>query len=198
MFVDPTSQFSDHCMTMDVAIQTQVSHGDDVEEEDSSQSFGCDSSWWSTHGDGNFDPPTYLEPAESGVLVGEEQETTGMGIYPNSDGQKCIADLVWEAVKIKLGTPQTPASDVCSGGSVSQSSNVTENPSGTGKGEASAGGVSAPARRGRARARARHASRHRMRACSAHPRHARHSRARCVARHGTSRRHNRRRHTRRG
>ena len=140
MFVDPTSAFSSHCMSMNVAIQTTVTHGEDVEEEDSNQSFGCDSSWFSTHGSGNFDPPTYLEPAESGVLVAELQETTDMGVFPNQDGQQCIADLIWEAAKIKLGIPQAPTDQVC-GQSNSTTSDPILDPTGSGTGEGSAGGA---------------------------------------------------------
>lgn len=146
IFVDPSSSFSSHCMKMEVAIQTQVSHGDEVVEEDSNQQFGCETSWFSTHGSGNFDPPTYLEPAQSGVLVGEEQETTEMGIFPNKEGQQCIADLIWEATKIKLAVPQKPEEEVC-GKSNSTTSNPTLDPTGTGKGEASAGGASGAAPR---------------------------------------------------
>jgi hypothetical protein len=146
MFIDPSSAFSSHCMKMEVAIQTQVSHGDEVVEEDAEKSFGCETSWWSTHGSGNFDPPTYLEPADSGVLVGEEQETTGMGVFPNQEGQQCIADLVWEAVKIKLAVPQAPEQEVCEQ-SNSTTSNPTLNPTGPGTGEASAGGAAGAAPR---------------------------------------------------
>jgi hypothetical protein len=144
MFIDPTSAFSSHCMKMEVAIQTQVSHGDEIVEEDSEKGFGCETSWWSTHGSGNFDPPTYLEPAASGVLVGEEQETTGMGVFPNQEGQQCIADLIWEAVKIKLAVPQAPEQEVCEQ-SNSTTSNPTLNPTGPGTGEASAGGAAGAA-----------------------------------------------------
>jgi hypothetical protein len=114
VFVDPSSFFSKHCMKMEVDIQTQVSHGDEVIEEDAEKNFGCENPFW-TEGSLGADPPTYLEPAESGVLVGEEQETTGMGIHPNNEGQSCIAELIWEAVKIQLGVAEKPGESVCEG-----------------------------------------------------------------------------------
>jgi hypothetical protein len=114
VFVNPSSSFSSHCMKMEVDIQTQVSHGDEVEEEDGEAEFGCSTPWWS-EGDVGLEPPLYLEPAESGVLISEMQQTTGMGAYPNEEGQSCIAELIWEAVKIKLGVPQAPGQGTCEG-----------------------------------------------------------------------------------
>lgn len=114
VFVDPSSFFTKHCMKMEVDIQTQVSHGDEVIEEDTEKNFGCENPFW-VEGSLGAEPPTYLEPAESGVLVGEEQETTGMGIHPNNEGQSCIAELIWEAVKIQLGVAQAPGESVCEG-----------------------------------------------------------------------------------
>jgi hypothetical protein len=112
VFVNPSSSFSSHCMKMEVDIQTTVSHNDDVEEEDGEAEFGCSTPWWS-EGDVGLEPPTYLAPAESGELLTEMQETTGMGAYPNEEGQSCIAELIWAAVKIKLGVPQAPGQGTC-------------------------------------------------------------------------------------
>jgi hypothetical protein len=48
--------------------------------------------------------------------------TSGMGVYPNDDGHKCISDLIWEAdtidpgvspLKWKLGVPEAPNSNIC-------------------------------------------------------------------------------------
>jgi len=36
-----------------------------------------------------------------------------MGKYPNDTGQKCISDLIWEAVKQKLGVPEAANSNIC-------------------------------------------------------------------------------------
>ena len=40
-----------------------------------------------------------------------------MGFNPNAKGHDCISDLIWEAVKNKLGVPEPPAQDseVCDG-----------------------------------------------------------------------------------
>lgn len=66
--------------------------------------------------------PFYLFPAAPGVLLQESQTTSGMGVYPNDDGHKCISDLTWEAdtpepgvtpLKWKLGVPEQPNSNIC-------------------------------------------------------------------------------------
>jgi hypothetical protein len=38
------------------------------------------------------------------VLTRKSQTTKGMGVYPNADGHKCIADVIWEADTIHPGT----------------------------------------------------------------------------------------------
>ena len=48
--------------------------------------------------------PDYLDPAATGVLVTKTQTTTGMGVWVNADGQKCIGDAIWEADTIEPGS----------------------------------------------------------------------------------------------
>ena len=57
-----------------------------------------------------------------GVLTNKSQTTKGMGVRVNADGQKCIADLIWEwdtpepgvtPLKWKLKYPEQPNSDIC-------------------------------------------------------------------------------------
>ena len=56
-------------------------------------------------GDQTNDPPV--------VIMQLSQTTSGMGVYPNDSGNKCISDLVWEAVKWKLGVPEQLNSNIC-------------------------------------------------------------------------------------
>jgi hypothetical protein len=140
VFVDPSKFFSSHCMKMEVAIKTQVSHGDEVVEEDGEKEFGCSSSFWK-EGDVGAEPPLYLAPAESGVLISETQTTTGMGIHPNDEGQKCIAELVWEAVKLQLGVGEKPAGSVCEG----QTDATSSEPAGSAADKAASGAAFAGA-----------------------------------------------------
>jgi len=82
------------------------------------ENFGSDEPWFAAGDDGTA-TPTYLMPADQlidppVVLSTVSQTTSGMGVHVNDDGQKCISDLIWEAVKIKLGIPEPPTTDICS------------------------------------------------------------------------------------
>jgi hypothetical protein len=114
VFVNPYEKFADHCTKMDVEIKTTVYHPPNtVHKHDSSKDFGCDDPWIATDGnDGTKTPFPYLTPAVGGVLTLATQTTKGMGIYPDTDGHDCIADLIWEATKNKLGVPEAPK-DAC-------------------------------------------------------------------------------------
>lgn len=112
VFVDVYPKMRDHCMKMDVSIKTTVYHGTYTDAHDSSRDFGCSDPWF-VEGTMGFGIPTYLDPAATGVLMTKTQTTSGMGVHPDEDGADCISDLVWEAVKIKLGVPEPPATDVC-------------------------------------------------------------------------------------
>ena len=114
VFVNPYDKFSDHCTTMNVEIKTKVYHPTNtVDEHNTSKTnFGCDTSWIQSDGKkGTKTPFLYLTPAVSGVLILATQETTDMGINPNADGHKCISDLIWNAVKLKLKVPEATVSD---------------------------------------------------------------------------------------
>lgn len=126
VFVNTYDKMRDHCMKMEVSFKTQVEHPEEdgaVHEHDSPSAvnIGCSTPWFVAGSDGT-DTPSYLDPAAIGVLIQESQTTSGMGVYPNSDGHKCIADLIWEAdtidpgvtpLKWKLGIPEAPKSDIC-------------------------------------------------------------------------------------
>jgi hypothetical protein len=126
VFVNTYDKLRDHCMKMEVSFKTEVEHPEEdgaVHEHDSPSAvnFGCDTPWF-VAGDDGTDIPLYLEPAAIGVLVTESQTTSGMGVYPNDDGQKCISDLIWEAdtiepgttpLKWKLSVPEAPNSNIC-------------------------------------------------------------------------------------
>lgn len=121
VYVDVYSRFSGHCMKMDVDIKTIVNHGQYTDQHNSEKDFGCSSPWF-IEGQIGTKIPDYLDPAVAGVLVFKFQTTTGMGVYVNSDGQKCIADAIWEAdtidpgttpLKWKLGYGEAANSNIC-------------------------------------------------------------------------------------
>jgi hypothetical protein len=126
VFVNTYDKLRDHCMKMEVSFKTEVEHPEEdgaVHEHDSPSAvnFGCDEPWFVAGSDGT-DIPFYLQPAAIGILLQESQTTSGMGVYPNDDGQKCISDLIWEAdtidpgvtpLKWKLGVPEAPNSNIC-------------------------------------------------------------------------------------
>lgn len=83
--------------------------------------FGCSEAWFKAGDDGTA-IPFYLDPAAIGVLIDRSQTTSGMGVHPNDDGNKCISDLIWEAdtlepgvtpLKWKLSIPEAPKTDIC-------------------------------------------------------------------------------------
>jgi hypothetical protein len=87
----------------------------------SAVNLGCSTPWFVAGNDGN-DYPYYLNPAIPGVLLFASQTTSGMGVWPNDDGHKCISDLIWEAdtidpgvtpLKWKLGVPEQANSNIC-------------------------------------------------------------------------------------
>jgi hypothetical protein len=121
--VDAYAKFKGHCMTMKVAMKTTVDHGDYVDEHDNltDVNFGCSPTYF-IEGDTGTKIPDYLDPAVDGVLTDKSQTTKGMGVWVNSDGQKCIDDAIWDAdtidpgttpLKWKLGYPEAAKSDIC-------------------------------------------------------------------------------------
>lgn len=118
VFVNPYDEFKGHCMEIDVRIDITVYHPPNtVDMHSTEKDMGCgDDSWVGSDGDiGVKTPFPYLTPAVTGVLLTAIQTTRNMGLYPNEKGHDCISDLIWEAVKIKLGVPEPPASSVCEG-----------------------------------------------------------------------------------
>jgi hypothetical protein len=123
IFVNPYSKFLGHEMKMDVTLKLdQVCHfcGTDATYEDShtgEENVGSGTPWFQAGSDGT-QSPTYLLPADQIIdppVVIEQfsQTTSGMGMYPNDAGNKCFSDLIWEAVKIKLGVAQAPNPNIC-------------------------------------------------------------------------------------
>jgi len=127
VFVNIYDKLRDHCMKMEVTIKTTVEHPEEMgavhqHDSPSAVNFGCSDPWFVAGSDGTA-IPTYLDPAAIGVLINESQTTSGMGVYPNDDGQKCISDLIWDAdtidpgttpLKWKLGVPEAPNNNTCS------------------------------------------------------------------------------------
>lgn len=126
VFVNTYDKLRDHCMKMEVEIKTKVEHPEEsgaVHDHNSPSkvNFGCSEPWFVAGDDGTA-IPFYLQPAMIGVLIDQSQTTSGMGVYPNADGHKCIADLVWEAdtldpgvtpLKWKLSIPEAAKSNIC-------------------------------------------------------------------------------------
>ena len=112
-------------MEMKVEIKTKVEHPEQngaVHDHNSpSVNFGCSESWFKA-GDDGTKTPDYLDPATPGVLIQKSQTTSGMGVHPNDDGNKCIANLIFEAdtlepgvtpLKWKLSIPQAANASIC-------------------------------------------------------------------------------------
>jgi hypothetical protein len=124
IFVNPYQKFLSHEFKMDVTLRLdQVCHFCCIPDScymdmhKSEQNVGSSNPWFQAGSDGT-DVPLYLQPADQiidppVVLEQESQTTSGMGVYPNDTGNKCISDLVWEAVKIKLGIPEPPNTNIC-------------------------------------------------------------------------------------
>jgi hypothetical protein len=123
IFVNPYQKFLNHEMKMDVTLRLdQVCHlcgteGQYFDNHSSEQNVGSSNAWFQAGSDGT-DTPFYLQPPDQindppVVLITESQTTSGMGVYPNDTGNKCISDLVWEAAKWKLGVSEPLNSNIC-------------------------------------------------------------------------------------
>lgn len=124
VFVNPYQKFLSHEMKMDVTLRDDiVCHFCGIpdmqyfDNHSSEKNIGSDNQWFKEGSDGNGDP-FYLQPADQMInppvlLQAESETTSGMGVYPNDTGNKCISDLVWEAVKTKLGIPEAPNTNIC-------------------------------------------------------------------------------------
>ena len=132
VYVDIYPKFKSHEMKMDVTLRDdQVCHfcGTEAEYEDShsgSKNIGSDKAWFIEGSDGTklpdylFTPGPLIDPPV--VIMQVSQTTSGMGVYVNSDGMKCIDDAIWEAdtidpgttpLKWKLGYGEAPNSNIC-------------------------------------------------------------------------------------
>jgi hypothetical protein len=125
VYVDTYTKLRDHCMKMEVEIKTKVEHPEEngaVHDHNSPKvNFGCSEAWFK-EGDDGTKMPNYLDPAAIGVLIQKSQTTSGMGVHPNDDGNKCISNLIFEAdtlepgvtpLKWKLSIPQAPNTSIC-------------------------------------------------------------------------------------
>ena len=123
IFVNPYQKFLKHDFKMDVTLRLdEVCHlcgtdGSYIDNHKSEQNVGSDNPWFQAGSDGT-DTPFYLQPPDQindppVVLLLESQTTSGMGVYPNDTGNKCISDLIWESVKWKLGIREPLNSNIC-------------------------------------------------------------------------------------
>jgi hypothetical protein len=132
VYVDIYPKFKSHEMKMDVTLRDdQVCHfcGTEATYEDShsgSKNVGTDKAWWIEGSDGTklpdylFTPGPLIDPPV--VIEQVSQTTSGMGVYVNSDGMKCIDDAIWDAdtiepgttpLKWKLGYGEAPNTNIC-------------------------------------------------------------------------------------
>lgn len=122
VFVNPYDKFKGHEMKMDVTLNLDlVCHLCGTEDEyfdnhRSEQNLGSSSPWIQAGSDGTKSPD-YLTPGPlinpPVVIQQKSQTTSGMGQYPNDAGNKCISDLIWEAVKWKLNVPEPAKTNIC-------------------------------------------------------------------------------------
>ncbi|HEX8968247.1 MAG TPA: hypothetical protein VF937_10220, partial [Chloroflexota bacterium] len=130
IFVNPYDKFKGssstshgHEMKIDVTLKLdEVCHlcgteGTYFDNHSSEQNVGSGSPWFQAGSDGT-DLPFYLQPPDQindppVVIVQLSQTTSGMGVYPNDSGNKCISDLIWEAVKWKLNVGEPANTNIC-------------------------------------------------------------------------------------
>jgi len=127
VFVNTYDKLRSHCMKMEVEMKTTVEHPEEdgvVHHHDNTSkvNFGCSEPWFVAGEDGTASPFLYLQPSLPGVLINATQTTSGMGVYPDDSGHKCISDLIWEAdtlepgvtpLKWKLSVPEPANSNIC-------------------------------------------------------------------------------------
>jgi lysophospholipase L1-like esterase len=114
VFVDVYPKFKGHEMKIDVTLRDdQVCHlcgtdGQYMDSHSGDKNIGSDTPWFTAGSDGTklpdylFTPGPLIDPPV--VIEQVSQTTSGMGVYPNADGQKCIDDSIWEADTIDPGT----------------------------------------------------------------------------------------------
>src|SRR5205823_3271948 len=104
VYVDIYPKFKGHEMKMDVTLRDdEVCHfcGTEAEYTDNhegSKNIGSDKPWFQSDGKDGTKSPDYLLTPDNiidppVVIVRVSQTTTGMGVYPNADGHKCIDDM---------------------------------------------------------------------------------------------------------
>lgn len=116
VFVDVYPKFKGHEMKMDVTLKLdQVCHlcgtqGQYMDNHSSEKNLGTDKAWWIEGDTGTAFPDYLMIPSQivapPVVILQVSQTTQGMGKWVNADGQKCIADAIWDADTILPG--QTP------------------------------------------------------------------------------------------
>jgi hypothetical protein len=115
VFVDVYPKFKGHEMKMDVTLKLdQVCHFCGIpdaqyfDNHSSEKNLGTDKPWWIEGDTGRKFPEYLLIPGPlidpPVVIMQVSQTTEGMGKWVNADGQKCIADAIWEADTILPGT----------------------------------------------------------------------------------------------
>ena len=132
VLVDVYPKFKGHEMKMDVTLKLdQVCHlcgtsGSYIDNHSSNKDLGSNDPWWIEGETGRRFPEYLLIPGPlinpPVVILQVSQTTEGMGVWVDADGQKCIADAIWDAdtilpgqtpLKWILGYGEAASTDVC-------------------------------------------------------------------------------------
>jgi sugar lactone lactonase YvrE len=97
VFVNIHDAFAGHCSAINLGIDAGLLGGS------AHGNLGCSSSW------------VVQAPSGSGTTQqnGYKLIYSGIGVHPNDAGHSCISNLIWEAVKAKLGSSEAPNTKPC-------------------------------------------------------------------------------------
>ena len=122
VFVNPYDKFKGHAMKMEVTLRLDLvchlcgTEGQYFDIHISTQNLGSSDPWFAAGSTGTKSPD-YLTPGPlinpPVVIQQKSQSTLGMGVHPNDPGNKCISDLIWEAVKWKLNVGEPANTNIC-------------------------------------------------------------------------------------
>ena len=114
IYVDAYPKFEGHEMKMQVTLRLDVvchlcgTQAQYIDTHSGTVNFGSDDAWWIEGTTGTKFPSYMMTPGPfinpPVVIQQVSQQTVGMGVWVDADGQKCIADAIWDADSILPGT----------------------------------------------------------------------------------------------